>query len=58
MCPEPTTVLVFSPVQVMNKYWGKNPGTLPPHPYAISDVAYRQMLRDRKNQAGAIFVAK
>lgn len=37
----------------MSKYWGKNPGTLPPHPYAISDVAYRQMLRDRKNQAGA-----
>ena len=39
--------------QVMSKYWGKNPGTLPPHPYAISDVAYRQMLRDRKNQDGA-----
>lgn len=37
----------------MSKYWGKNPGTLPPHPYAISDVAYRQMLRDRKNQDGA-----
>eukprot|EP00435_Cladocopium_sp_Y103_P009726 s165_g2.t1 len=39
--------------EVMSKYWGKNPGTLPPHPYAISDVAYRQMLRDRKNQDGA-----
>lgn len=35
----------------MDKYWGKNPGTLPPHPYAISDVAYRQMQRDKRNQA-------
>ncbi|CAE7571521.1 jar [Symbiodinium natans] len=35
----------------MEKYWGKNPGTLPPHPYAIADVAYRRMQRDRKNQA-------
>lgn len=35
----------------MGKYWGKNPGTLTPHPYAISDMAYRQMLRDKKNQA-------
>eukprot|EP00439_Symbiodinium_sp_Y106_P048844 s216_g6.t1 len=35
----------------MEKYWGKNPGTLPPHPYAIADVAYRRMQRNRKNQA-------
>ena len=42
----------------MNKYWGKNPGTVPPHPFAISDVAYRQMLRDRKNQAGSYFAEK
>lgn len=37
--------------EAMDKYWGKNPGTLPPHPYAISDVAYRQMQRDKRNQA-------
>ncbi|CAJ1410582.1 unnamed protein product [Effrenium voratum] len=37
--------------EVMSRYWGKNPGTLPPHPYATADVAYRQLLRDRKNQA-------
>ncbi|OLQ02338.1 Myosin-2 heavy chain [Symbiodinium microadriaticum] len=35
----------------MEKYWGKNPGSLPPHPYAIADVAYRRMQRNRKNQA-------
>eukprot|EP00933_Yihiella_yeosuensis_P050590 TRINITY_DN4838_c0_g1_i4.p1 TRINITY_DN4838_c0_g1~~TRINITY_DN4838_c0_g1_i4.p1 ORF type:complete len:1312 (-),score=275.42 TRINITY_DN4838_c0_g1_i4:174-4109(-) len=32
-------------------YRGKKQGVLEPHPYAIADSAYRQMLRDRKNQA-------
>jgi len=41
----------FYTKEQMAKYRGKNQGTLPPHPYAIADVAYRQMLRDRKNQA-------
>mmetsp|Transcript_101254 Transcript_101254/g.179895 ORF Transcript_101254/g.179895 Transcript_101254/m.179895 type:complete len:1387 (+) Transcript_101254:70-4230(+) len=37
--------------ETMDMYRGKNQGTLPPHPYAIADVAYRQLARDRKNQA-------
>lgn len=32
-------------------YSGKKQGVLAPHPYAIADMAYRQLLRDRKNQA-------
>lgn len=35
----------------MAMYRGKNQGLLPPHPYAIADLAYRQLEKDRKNQA-------
>eukprot|EP00930_Biecheleria_cincta_P042317 TRINITY_DN29114_c0_g1_i1.p1 TRINITY_DN29114_c0_g1~~TRINITY_DN29114_c0_g1_i1.p1 ORF type:complete len:1380 (+),score=230.46 TRINITY_DN29114_c0_g1_i1:60-4199(+) len=35
----------------MLRYRGRNPGNLPAHPYAITDLAYRQLQRDRKNQA-------
>jgi len=31
-------------------YKGKHLGTLPPHPYAIADKAYRALVRDQKNQ--------
>eukprot|EP00442_Polarella_glacialis_P058713 CAMPEP_0115125062 /NCGR_PEP_ID=MMETSP0227-20121206/48773_1 /TAXON_ID=89957 /ORGANISM="Polarella glacialis, Strain CCMP 1383" /LENGTH=1400 /DNA_ID=CAMNT_0002528271 /DNA_START=21 /DNA_END=4223 /DNA_ORIENTATION=- len=37
--------------EVMASYRGKNQGTLAPHPFAIADIAYRQLLRDRRNQA-------
>jgi len=32
-------------------YYQKNIGALPPHPFAIADTAYRNLLRERKNQA-------
>lgn len=32
-------------------YRNKNIGALSPHPYAIADTAYRQLLRERKDQA-------
>jgi hypothetical protein len=33
------------------EYRNKNPGALPPHPYAITDMSYRQLSREKKNQA-------
>lgn len=41
---------LYSNEQMM-RYRGRNPGNLPAHPYAIADLAYRQLLKDRKNQA-------
>eukprot|EP00931_Biecheleriopsis_adriatica_P052437 TRINITY_DN304_c0_g4_i3.p1 TRINITY_DN304_c0_g4~~TRINITY_DN304_c0_g4_i3.p1 ORF type:complete len:1396 (+),score=270.35 TRINITY_DN304_c0_g4_i3:95-4282(+) len=38
-------------MEQIEKYKGRGQGILPPHPYAIADVAYRQLQRDRKNQA-------
>eukprot|EP00928_Gymnodinium_smaydae_P095519 TRINITY_DN8236_c0_g4_i1.p1 TRINITY_DN8236_c0_g4~~TRINITY_DN8236_c0_g4_i1.p1 ORF type:complete len:1369 (+),score=323.79 TRINITY_DN8236_c0_g4_i1:70-4176(+) len=35
----------------LREYRGKHLGVLPPHPYAIADSAFRQLLRERKNQA-------
>jgi len=32
-------------------YRGKHLGALPPHPYAISDTAYRLLVREKTNQA-------
>jgi len=36
---------------VCEKYQGKHIGSLPPHPYAIADTAYRYLKRERTNQA-------
>jgi myosin heavy subunit len=33
------------------EYRGKHIGVMPPHPYAIADSAYRQLNREKKNQA-------
>uniref|UniRef100_A0A7S0FM48 Myosin motor domain-containing protein n=1 Tax=Pyrodinium bahamense TaxID=73915 RepID=A0A7S0FM48_9DINO len=33
------------------RYRGKHIGTLPPHPYAIADTAYRTLVREHRNQA-------
>eukprot|EP00929_Paragymnodinium_shiwhaense_P105643 TRINITY_DN7068_c0_g4_i1.p1 TRINITY_DN7068_c0_g4~~TRINITY_DN7068_c0_g4_i1.p1 ORF type:complete len:1542 (+),score=475.62 TRINITY_DN7068_c0_g4_i1:137-4762(+) len=33
------------------RYKGRHIGALPPHPYAISDTAYRLLNREKKNQA-------
>lgn len=33
------------------EYNKKNPGALSPHPYAITDMAYRHLSREKKNQA-------
>eukprot|EP00746_Dinoflagellata_sp_MGD_P166557 gnl/MRDRNA2_/MRDRNA2_96531_c0_seq1.p1 gnl/MRDRNA2_/MRDRNA2_96531_c0~~gnl/MRDRNA2_/MRDRNA2_96531_c0_seq1.p1 ORF type:complete len:1449 (+),score=260.15 gnl/MRDRNA2_/MRDRNA2_96531_c0_seq1:78-4424(+) len=33
------------------EYCKKNPGALHPHPYAITDMSYRHLTRERKNQA-------
>jgi hypothetical protein len=35
----------------MNEYRGKHLGILPPHPYAVADTAFRQLKRERRNQA-------
>jgi len=38
-------------VEKMSEYRSKNIGSMPPHPYAIADTAYRHLLRERQNQA-------
>lgn len=35
----------------MFEYRGKQPSAMAPHPYAIADIAYRHMQRERRNQA-------
>lgn len=40
---------LYGPEQC-TQYKGKHLGTLPPHPYAIADKAYRALVRDQKNQ--------
>lgn len=35
----------------MAEYRSKNIGSMPPHPYAIADTAYRHLLRERRDQA-------
>jgi len=37
--------------EVMAAYRNRALGQRPPHPYAIADTAYRQMMRDRRDQA-------
>lgn len=34
-----------------DRYRGKHIGALPPHPYAIADTAYRQLVREKVDQA-------
>ena len=41
---------LYTPAQ-QTAYRNKNVGSLPPHPYAIADTAYRQMVREKQDQA-------
>lgn len=42
--------LMYTP-EKMAEYRSKNIGSMPPHPYAIADTSYRQVLREKRNQA-------
>lgn len=37
--------------ETMREYRGKSPSAMAPHPYAIADIAYRHLNRERRNQA-------
>jgi len=41
---------LYSP-ETVAEYRGKPLGKLPPHPFAIADAAYRQLIRQKQNQA-------